>query len=330
VPQQSSVRAQQLSNSVSGYVYGVNRTPVADLNVEFLDNFDRSIRRTRTNSSGFYEFSLVPGGNYKVRVYTFGTDYEEQVQAGEIVNFLSTTPSGATRVTGSDRQQMDFYLRLRKGVTLAAASAIFAQEVPAQARELYDKALIQLENKNTGEGIIGLKSAIEAFPQFYAALERLGTEYLRMGRPETLQAAEVLLALAVGINTRSFKGWYALAYARYSLAKHPEALTAIKKATELNSGSPDAVFLHGSLLRYTKRYAEAEKQLLKARELSKDTNAQIHWELALLYGNGLKRYADAARELKLFLKAQPDARDSENIKKLILDFEKKALTKTIQ
>jgi hypothetical protein len=77
-------------------------------------------------------------------------------------------------------------------------------------------------------------------------------------------------------------------------------------------------------MRHAKKYADAEKQILKARELSKDSIAQVHWELALLYGNDMKRYADAAKELKLFLKAEPNVKDSENIKKLIADFEAKA------
>ena len=60
----------------------------------------------------------------------------------------------------------------------------------------------------------------------------------------------------------------------------------------------------------------------------KVTNTQRRGlELATLYGNNMNRYADAARELKLFLKAQPDSKDAENIKKLIADFEAKAQAK---
>ena len=50
----------------------------------------------------------------------------------------------------------------------------------------------------------------------------------------------------------------------------------------------------------------------------------VHWELALLYGKALKRYKDAAKELRLYLKARPDDKNAESIKKLIVDFEEKA------
>ena len=46
---------------------------------------------------------------------------------------------------------------------------------------------------------------------------------------------------------------------------------------------------------------------------------QIHWQLALLY-NQLKRYKEAADELELFLKVEPDAKDTELMKKRIMKF----------
>ena len=48
-----------------------------------------------------------------------------------------------------------------------------------------------------------------------------------------------------------------------------------------------------------------------------------HWQLALLF-NQLKRFKEAADELELFLKAQPDARDADKIKKLIQQLRQKS------
>jgi tetratricopeptide (TPR) repeat protein len=73
-----------------------------------------------------------------------------------------------------------------------------------------------------------------------------------------------------------------------------------------------------------KKFDEAEKQLLKAKELAKGSMPMIHWQLALLYENDLKKYGDAAKELKLFLKAQPDTKDAEKIKEKIKELEAKA------
>lgn len=322
-PQQFCGYAQG-GNTISGYVFGVDRRPVADLHIELNDDYRRTVARSRTNGSGYYSFSGVGSGRFTIVVYTFGTDYEEQESSLEIVNIASTNSSGAVRLSGFSREQRDIYLRLRRGVTPAGVAVFVQADIPKEAVKKYEKAVADLDGKRDVEGVAGLISAIEIFPRYYAALERLGTEYVRLGQVKTFQAAELLLAIAVEVNPRGLRSWYGLAYSRYSLGNNARALEAVQKAVELNSSWPDALVLHGLLLRRAEKYAEAEKQLLKAVELSKDTIPQAHWELALLYGNNLKRYADAAKELKLFLKNQPDTKNADNIRKLIAEFETKA------
>ncbi len=302
-------------NRISGYVFGYNRQPMAELVVELRNEYYQTIERTRTNASGYYAFSGMGRGQFRVHVFTYATSYEEAENSVEI--FVLTQGGYAF-------EQSDFYLKLRPGVKPENV-VLFVQEVPSEAKAHYDKALDELENKHNDDALADLRAAIEAFPRYYDALERLGTEYVKLGLPEGYQAAAVLLALAVDINPRGYKSWYGLAYARYSLESYKDAITAAEKAIELNVYYSDAIYLYGVLLRKTGKYVEAEKQLLKAKELSKDAFPKLHWELALIYGNQMKRYADAAKELKSYLKAQPDVKDAENIKKLIADFEAKAL-----
>lgn len=318
-----SVNAQ---NRISGFIFGLNRQPMADLNVELFDNYGSTIGRTRTTGSGYYNFVTMTSGVLIIKVYTFRTDYEEQEITIEIQNTSVSTSSGGTRRSGFSSELVDFYLKLRRGVSPTNA-VVFAQDVPPEAKKLYEKAVADLDNKRNAEALSALKAALEIFPKYYVALERLGTEYINLGRPEAFQAAAILFTNAVDVHPRGFRSWYGLAYARYSLGNFPEALTAVQKAIELNAYSADSFFLSGVLMKKTQKYDVAEKQLLKAKELSKDTIASVHWELATLYGNVLNRYSDAAKELKLFLKAQPDSKDAEKIKKLIADFEAKAQTK---
>jgi tetratricopeptide (TPR) repeat protein len=291
-----------------------------ELVVELMDEYSRPLQRARTNGSGRYAFTGLSYGRFKIRVSPFGTDYEEQEREVEIVNFSAAGSAGG-RVSGSSSEQLDFTLRFRKGVDPATAGVIFAQSVPDGARKLYDQAIADLNNKKDAEGLAGLKAALEAFPTYYAALDRLGSEYARLGHYD---AAKILLTMAVNENPRGAKTWYTLAYANYSLKSYEEAMKAVDKVLAINSSSAEALLLSGVLYRQSKKFEESEKRLFKARDISKDTLPQVHWELALLYGNNMNRYADAAKELKLFLKSQPDAKDSENIKKLIVKFEEKA------
>lgn len=326
-PNQFGAHAQ-IGNTISGFVFGLERRPVADAEVELLDEVNSAIARARTNGSGQYVFHSLSSGRFTVRVRPFMTEYQEQEQSVQIQSFPSPTGTGVPRPSSS-HEQIDFYLKLKKGITPAMVlGSLFAQDVPPEAKKLYDRALTEFEAKRDTEAYASLKAALEIFPKYFAALERLGTAYLYLKKPAGFQAAQVLLTIAIEVNPRAYKSWYGLAYALYAQAKHAEALPAAQQAVELNAYSAEYACLYGILMRYAKKYADAEKQLVKAKELSNDSMAEVHWELALLYGNELKRYADAARELKLFLKARPDAKDAENIRKLIANFETKAATKT--
>jgi tetratricopeptide (TPR) repeat protein len=257
-------------------------------------------------------------------VLPLGTDYEEQEQDVEIVNFSRSSGINSSRITGHVNESRDFYLTPRRVATgLSAPGTVFAQDVPENAKKLYKEGLAHLDEKRMNEGYSSIKQSIEVFPKYFAALETLGVEYVRAGH---FAAAQVLLTIAVDINPRAYKSWYGLARSLNSQNKQVEALNAAEKAIELNGLAPESLFLAGTLSRQAKDYAKAEKHLSKAREVSEDVIPDIHWELALLYGNGLKRYKEAAKELRTYLKAVPDDKNAENIKKLIAEFEEKAKT----
>jgi tetratricopeptide (TPR) repeat protein len=314
----SSVMAQ--GNSISGSVFGAGRQAVSDVFVELRDEFSRSLQRVRTNSAGHYAFNGLASGHFKVAVLPYDLPYEEQEQDVEIVNF-SRPAGGGSIPSGFASEIVDVYLKVRQGASIGVNGVVFAQDVPARAKELYDRAVTDIEAKRDAEACQELRDALEIFPKYYLALNKLGTEYVRQGHYE---AAAILLKMAVDVNSRSYSSWYGLAYAEYSLGRVQDAETAAAKAVEVSPWSTEALVLYGSILRQTGKSKESEQALLKAKDLSKDTLAQVHWELALLYGNGMKRYTDAANELKAFLKLQPDAKDSAKINKLIADFEAKA------
>ena len=310
--------AQGFSNSISGRVTGPDNRPVVDLYVELLDNFGRTIARKRIRSGGFYSFDGLSTGRFTVRILTSGTDFEEEEKSTEIYNLTPTMTSD---------EQVDFRLRVRQGVVKAPPASLFVQEIPAEAKSAYEKAISDLENGKREPGIAGLKRAIELFPRYFHALERLGLEYLKRDNEMELRAAGILLEAATEVNPRGYTSWFGLAYSLNRLKVYDRALPAAAKAVELQPQSVDALTLSGSILRNNHQFAESEKQLLKAKELSDKPSAELHWELALLYGNHMKQYKDAARELRAYLSVKPQAQNAETIKQLIADFESKADSK---
>lgn len=316
--------AVALGNNISGMVFDHKRTPLSEIPVELLNDLSQSISRTRTDGGGRYSFTGMPAGRYQVRVIPSRYDYEEQTLEVEILNI---TMKGATSATTSnDSVTQDFYLRPRRGTLGLNGSAVvvFAQSVPPTAQKAYERAIEELAGKKTADGIASLEEAVKNFPTYFLALNRLGFE--KFVQEDYEKAADVL-ARAADVNPRNLGTLYLLAYSLHLSKKNAAAIQVARYALASNQTVPRLSLLMGMILRVDGQYQEAEKHLLEAKKSDKENIADIHWQLALLYGNNLKRYGEAADELETFLKLQPKSRDAENIKKLAKQFRSKATAK---
>ena len=318
------VSTLQGRNSISGLVFGESRQPLADTYVQLLDELGLTISQTKTNGSGRYAFYGLPSGRFKIRVFPVGTDYMEQFQE------VHLSPVSAVPGSGADNQQVDFYLRLREGANAGPFSvpgAIFAQEVPEEARKLFERGVNELREKKEKEGFESLKKALDVFPNYFLALDRLGTEYATRGNtnPAYFEAARILLTKAIEINPRSYSSMFGLGLALYHQGMFNEAVENLERAIGVYNKTASGYLWLGIAQKRTGKLPQAEASLKKANDLSKGKQPDVHWQLAGLY-NDQKRYAEAAAELELFLKNKPDARDADKIKQLIAQLKQKATT----
>jgi len=298
----SSVLARQQANSISGHVFDERRTPLPDLQVELLNDVDSVIQRTKTDGSGLFRFRGITFGIFQIRVQTYGTGYIGQTKRVEL------EPTRAF-------EQVDFVLVQKKvAATTATVGAVFVQEVPEQARKEYDRGASLLQRPDQRkEGFETLKKAIEFFPDYFAALELLGTEYIK---EKDYEPAIPVLTKAIEVNKRAYQCLNLLSVAQYNLQLLPQAVESMKRAIAIDNKSPNANLWLGMLLRQTGPLEEAETYLKQADQLAGSKLPEAHWQLALLF-NQLKRYKEAADHLELFLKVQPEAKDTALIKKLI-------------
>lgn len=309
-----SVNNNSFINRIDGTVWDPYHRPVSNVYVELQNELNYSISRIRTTTSGRFSFSVNKQGNYFVKVFATGTNYLDAIEPVEIVNVTQFS---------SDNAYVDVYLKFDKrkintgiaGVT----DAVFVQEIPDEARRLYKSGVKDLENNND-KGFDEIEAALKIFPTYFDALNKLGCTYVqRQQYPKSVP----YLVRSIDINQKSFSSYYALAYAAYKLNQFEEGITAAMAATTLRPNSVNAQLLHGTLLRLEGQYEKAEKTLLAAKSLSKETPmAEIHWQLALLY-NKLGRDKEAADELETYLKIQPDADNKKEIKDLISKLRKK-------
>ena len=297
---------QTNSNSISGHVSNDQHMPLADLRVELLNEVDSVIRTVKTDGSGLFVFRKLSDGTFHVRVQTSNTSYLSQTKRVELAR-----PHGF----GAAFEELDFILVSKdKSGNITRPGVVFVQEVPEPARKQFQKATELLEKQNKRqEAFVALKSAIDLFPQYFDALELLGTEQVK---DREYEAAIPSLTKALEVNSRSFASSFALGVAQYNLKQVQPAIESFRRAVLLNERSINANLWLGIALRQTTRPDEAEAYLKRADVLADSKLPDAHWQLALLF-NQLKRYKEAADELEIFLKLQPDARDVELIKKLI-------------
>jgi tetratricopeptide (TPR) repeat protein len=274
--------------------------------------------RAKTDSTGRYQFNGLADGYYTVKVQPFRYDLEDQSQTIEI-NTMTVRGSGG----GNGYYTLDFYLLPKKGgLAESELSVVFAQEVPKEAKKLYDQALKDLSKDRKQDGINGLREALKIFPNYYAALHQLGKELFIKGEYE--ESAPLLLK-AAEVNSKSPSTLFYLGYSLHKLNSNKPALTALNQAHILAPASTQVLLILGKVERLEGKYIEAEKHLTEAKQLSKVNVPDIHWELAQLYGLNLKKYKEAVNELEQYLKAGKFDDDyTKKIKKLISDFQEKA------
>jgi len=174
----ASIRAQGLGNTLTGFVFTEDRSPVPDVALEIYSNDTESYSgRTKTNGSGQFSFYGLRGTSYRIRVMPLGTNFVEQTQTVDFYNTTRALPNGQVLVSW-DNKIVDFYLKQHPvaGAYASKASVVVAQEIPPDAKDAYDKAIDDFTNKRPAEGVAGLQRALQIFPDYYPALRRLGLE----------------------------------------------------------------------------------------------------------------------------------------------------------
>lgn len=294
-------------NSISGFVFGENRMPLSRIYVELQTDMYSTYARTQTNGAGMYSFRGIPDGRYYVKVLPHGTNYQEQ---GQAVSLLPLSPIGR----GAVSEQLDFYLQPRKtGAPLSAPEVVFVQDIPPKAKELYEAGVNELENKNEKEGYERLKQAIETFPQYFAALDRLGNEYLSKGYYE---ASYVLFTKAAEVNPRSISSNLGLGISDYKMNRFPQAIEAFESVIKLHKDNIGANYWLGIVHHAVGKFGEALTYLKKAEKLSQRKSPEVQWQLARVYKDQNK-FRESADALELYLKLKPDADNAQEIRQVI-------------
>ena len=312
--------AQQGRNTIEGRIMSAENRPLENVRVFLTTDYYGQLAQTYTDGSGRYQFRGIRRGIYFVQVEPGGMGYERQSQRVE-VNAPDLTGNG-----GADFFRADFVLKpdktgRREGEDSSPKSTLFYQEVPGPAKEAFKQGAQSLEKNELGPAEKSLVRAIELFPDYYDALELLGSMYVKYAQYD---AALPLLAHAVEMNQRGWQAFYSLGVALIESKRRVEGLEALRRAVTLRPESINVNMRLGiELAREEKSYDDAVKSLTKVTELAGKRLPDAYLALASIYSKR-QQYNEEANALEGYLSASPESPQRENIKRKIGELREKA------
>jgi tetratricopeptide (TPR) repeat protein len=316
----TALHAQSGNNSIEGKVVDEKNIPVYNAYVELYNDFELLLSRARSSSQGRFTFRSLSPGRYTVRVKPFGTNLLEDSQRVEIVS-ITAGSSGVEFV--------DFRLAVDKRFQSSnpvLKGTVYAQAVPGEAKRKYDSGMNKLKSGDSKNGLTDLENSVQLFPTYFDALSSLGETYISAGKFE--QGYPFLLR-ALDVYPRCADCYYSLGVAFYKLGQIPAGLKSAAAAVLLEPAAPEVHLLHGILLRLSDDPKSAETALLKSESLYPKPNAEVHWQLSLVY-NALNQNAKAADRLELYLRdaVDLDKKQKDSVKAVIAKLRSAKASKT--
>ena len=288
-----------------------------------LQTYGMGEMSTLADSSGSFTFTSLSPGNYTL-VVNAGDQYEIAREAVTIDSDLALPRSGLPINPGSRAYTVMVTLQL-KAENRSKPSVVNAAlaEVPAEARDLYEKALQFGKAGDSAKAVENLKSALALFPKFPLALNELGVQYLKLKQAnnaiEPLRSATLLSPDAATPKLN-------LGIALLETNSYSEAEAQLRNALRI-SATPTTHMYLGLTLYHLQNKAEAEKELKAAIEGGGNQLSIAHYYLGGLYwkmgdelnrdrdhDRGLVEYRRAADELETYLRLTPEAPDAERVR----------------
>jgi hypothetical protein len=234
------------------------------------------------------------------------------------------------RSGGGEVFRVEFVLVAKKSSTRLSRDpgggsniVIFRQDVPEYAKTEYDRGVRSFEKGAFNDGVRSLKLAIQLFPDYYDALERLGTEYVTHEDP---LSALPLLTLAVQLNKDGWRGFYSLGIAQFKTNDRLASVKSFKRATELNPESANTNMWLGIALAPDPTMRQAAIQALeKTIKLTKQPIPLAYFYLGGLYSKN-NQYREAADAFDSLIRVDPQLGEKEKITKMIAELRQKAKT----
>ena len=258
-----------------------------------------------TNKQGEFHIDNLSEGTYYVEAEIDDRRFEpvtEKVSLGRGIVRKLTLELRETKTPG--------LINPARVVSLAE----LRQVVPIAARKEYEQGLKLVSKGGIAEAAEHFREAISLYPEYLAARNDLGAQYLKLKR---VDEAEKLFQAVLEADPKNFNAKFNLGLVRIERKNYQEAISELRQAIVLDSTRPVANLWLGFALLESGDLVTAEAELTKALIMGGSECVAAHYHLARIYfARGDK--AEALRAVQAYLADAPKGEYTKEAKQLEL------------
>ena len=314
----ADARAQ--GHTIRGKVHDASGANVSRATVQLEQN-GTPVNQTVTNNEGDFNFTGLTETSYTLVVSA--PDYNTASESVEFVRSTSINSNGEMRT-------VEITLLAKGGVRPPRPGLNFVQDVPREARTSFEAGIKAARENRQAEAASSFESAIKIFPPYFDAHFALASELARQGK---FDDSVKHLEEARRVNPKDDRVYDLFARVLTQQHKYAVAARVYAEAARLNPDEPQYPFAQGVALidqgatidpsrskasadERAYAFAEAEKALMRAYQISFRKLAEVHLQLARLY----EKEGDPARaagELEAYLRKAPGAKNADAIRQAV-------------
>ena len=247
-----------------------------------------------SNKNGEFRFHDLSEGTYYIQAEDDGGKLEsavEKVLLGRGITWELTLQL-------LERKGHD----IRSGIgTRVVSAAELQQLVPSSAEKEYKIALKHVGKGDVSQAAEHFHLAIAIYPEYLAARNDLGAQYLKLKR---LDEAEEDFRLVLERDPKNFYAMFNLGLVRIERQDYADAVSRLQQAIATDSAWPTARLWLGFALLEMGDLPAAERELTKALIMGGADCVAAHYHLARAY---MRRgdAAEASRAIRAYLEESP-------------------------
>lgn len=270
-----------------------------------------------SDTVGNFEFRGLNSGTYRVVVPSDARNYDTAQEMVELYGSFSRTVTVQIYLKEKNSDQIG----KPNGKVLSAADI---QEVPKEARKIYDQGVKLAKNQKPEDASKKFRQALEIFPDYLHALNRLGEQLAALNKSDDARA---YFERAIAINSKFALPHINLGMLMLNQNRFDEAVAELEIGNSNDDSYPMGHLNLGLalMMKPQPEFDRAERELLRTLEMGK--RDFVHVRKYLFNLNVRRQTMDkAAEQLEAYLREVPEAPDATDVR-LMLDKVRKAIAK---